>query len=83
MFGTEKVLAKISCELPEAQFLAEGPIEELKLGYIYLIKKTNKKEFFQVLDKNLVASSILQKFITNAAKSDAPENVKNKCINHL
>ena len=83
LFGTQKVLVKITCELPEAQILAAGPIEEPELGYVYLKKKTNIKYFLRVFDKNLIPSSILQKLITNVAKGDAPEHVKNKFINHL
>ena len=49
LFGTEKFLAKIDYKLLEAEILAEGPINEPMLGYIYLQKKTNKKEFFRVL----------------------------------
>lgn len=80
MFGTEIILAKITYELPEAQILAEGSIEETKFGYIYLKKKINQKEFFRALDKHLVPSKILQKFNANTTKSDAAEHMKNKFI---
>lgn len=43
LFSTENVLAKITYELHEAQILAEIPIEEPGLGYVYLEKKTNGK----------------------------------------
>ena len=46
VFRIENMLAKISCELLEAQILSEGPIEEPELGYIYMRKKTNRKDFY-------------------------------------
>ena len=52
-------------------------------GYVYLQKKTNKKDFFRVLDKHLVPSRFLQKFISNAAKSEAPEHVKTNFMSQL
>lgn len=83
VFGTEKILAKINYELPEAQVLVKRPIEEPNLGYVYLKKKTNKRDFFRVLEKHLVPSKILYKIIANATKSNAQEHVKNKFHNHL
>lgn len=83
LFGTKKFLAKIDYKPPEAKILAEGPIDEPMLGYVYLENKTNKKDFFRFLDKHLVPSKALQKVITNASKSDSPEHVKNQFINQL
>lgn len=83
LFEIENILAKITYELFEAQILAEGPIEEPELGYVYFKKNTNQKEFFRALEKHLVPSKILHKFITNVSKSDAPEHMKNMFINHL
>ena len=81
LFGTKKLLGKIDYKLLEAKILLEGHVEEPELGYVYLQRKTNKKYFFRVLDINLVPSKIIQKFIANAAMSDAPKHVKNKFIN--
>ena len=83
LIKTVNLLAKITYELPESQILAEGPIKEPDLGYVCLKKMTNRKEFFRVLDKHLVPSNILQNFIANAAKSDAPDPVKKKFVYHL
>ena len=41
LIRTEKLLEKIDCKLPEAEILAEEPINEPILGDIYLEKKTN------------------------------------------
>lgn len=41
LFETEKFLANIDFNLPEAELLAEGRIDEPVLGYVYLQKKTN------------------------------------------
>lgn len=65
------------------EILAEGQIDEPMLGYVYMQRKTNKKDFFEVLDKHLVPSKALQKFIKNVAKLDAPENVKTKLISQV
>lgn len=46
LFGTENLLAKICIEHPEAQILAECHIEEPEVGFVYLKKKINRKEFF-------------------------------------
>ena len=83
LFGTKKLLAKIDYKLPEAETLAEPPIDELVQGYVYLQKNTNKKDFFWVLDKNLIPTRILQKFISNAANADTLEHVKIKFIGQL
>ena len=56
LFGTKKFLEKIDYKLPEAKMLVEGPIDEPVLGYVYFQMKTNKKDFFQFLDKHLVPS---------------------------
>lgn len=63
--------------------LAEGPFKELELGYVYLKKMTDQKEFFRALDKHLVPAKILQNFISNTAKSDSSEHVKKKFIEYL
>lgn len=60
LFRTEKFLAKLDYKLPEVELLAEGPINESVLGYVYFQKKTKTKDFFRVLDKHLVPSKILQ-----------------------
>ena len=78
LFGTEKLLEKNNYKLLEAKFLAEGRIEEPVLKYVYLQKKTNKKDFFQVLYKHPVPTKKLQKFISNASKLDASKHVKKK-----
>lgn len=61
-FGTKKFLAKVDLKLPEAEILAERPIDEHGLGYVYLQKKTNKKDFFRVLDKHLDRPKAFQKW---------------------
>lgn len=76
-------LAKIDYKLSIEESLAEGLTDEPVLGYGYMQKKNNKKDFFWVLEKHLVPTRILQKFIANATKSDAPEHVKRKFINQL
>ena len=83
LFGTKKFLAKIYFKLLEEEILDEGPIDESVLGFIYMQKKTNYKDFLRVLDKHLVPSKALWMFINHAAKSDAPEHVKNKFIIQL
>ena len=79
LFEIEQFLAKIDYKMPEAEILVEGPIYEPVLGYVYL----QKKDFFHFLDKHLVPSKALKKFIKNAAKSDALEHVKSKFISQL
>ncbi|CAI9284800.1 unnamed protein product [Lactuca saligna] len=53
------------------------------LWYIHIPKlllcfilKTNKKDFFRVLDKHLVLTKALRNFINRASKSEAPEHLK-------
>lgn len=83
LFETEKLLAKIDYKLSEAEILAEGPIDKHVLGYVYLQKNNNKKDNFRIIDKHLVPTNIIQKFITNAAKSKALEHIKHKFISKL
>lgn len=83
LFGTEKYLAKIDFVLPEAELLAEGPIDEPVLGFVHKQQKWNKKDFFRVLDKHLVPTKVLQKFISCVSKSKAPEHVKAKFMSQL
>ena len=78
LFRTENLLARNSTELPEAQILTKGPIKEPEFGFVYLKKKINQKEFSRVLDKQLVPTKILQKIITNVAKSESSEHIKKK-----
>lgn len=82
-FRMENILAKITTKLLKAQILAEGPIKQPELDYFYLKKKTNRKELFRVLDKDLVPIKMLQKFISNAAKRDSSEHVKKKFIDDI
>lgn len=83
MLKTDKLLAKIHFKLPEAEILAEGRIDEPVLGFVYDQRKTNQKDFFRVQDKYLVPIKALQKFITRASKSEAPEHVKEKFVSQL
>ena len=46
LFGTEYFLANIDYKLPKVEILAEGPIDEPVLGYVYMKKKANKKDLF-------------------------------------
>ena len=39
-------IGKIEYVLPEVELLSEGPIDDSVLGFIYKIRKTNKKDFF-------------------------------------
>ena len=59
LYGTEDFIAKITFVLPEAELLEEGPIDDPVLGFVYTTRKTNKKEFFCVLDKHLVSTKAL------------------------
>lgn len=79
----KNLLAKINTNLLVEQILAEGSIEEPELRFIYLKKARNQKEFFRVLDKHLVPTKILQKFISSATKSESLEHIKMKFIEHL
>lgn len=74
-FWKRKIFTKITTKHPKAQILAEGPIVEPTLGYIYLTKKTNQKEFFQILDKHLVPSKILQNFISDILPNMCTKNL--------
>lgn len=83
LYGTEQFVLKIDFILPEAELLADGPIEEHVLAFVYTTRKTNKKDCFRVLDKHLVPTKALKKFISRASKSDAPEHIKEKFVSQL
>ena len=83
LIRTEKYLVKIDFNLVEAEIMAEGPINEPVLGFVYLQRKTNKKYLCRVLDKHLVPTKVLQNFISRASKSEAPEHVEAKFISRL
>lgn len=83
LFRTEKHLAKIDFKLPKVEILAEGFIDELVLEFVHLQRKINKRDFFHVLDKHLVPTKALRKFINRASKSEEPEHVKAKFISQL
>lgn len=83
LFGTANFLAKIEITLPESNLLAKGPIDEPVLGFVYKPKKSSKKDFFWVLDKHLVPTKALQKFISRSSNSDAPDQVKEKFVSQL
>ena len=60
LFGTEDFVAKIEYVPQETELLAEGPIDDSILGFVYKTKKRNKKDFFRVLDKHLVPTTTLK-----------------------
>ena len=76
LFGTENFLAKIDYVLPEVDLLTEGPIDETMLGFVYKQRKTNKKDFFRVLDEHLVPTKGLQKFISGASTHSSFHNLR-------
>ena len=80
MFEIEKFLAKINFRLPKVEILAEGPIDEPVLGFVFHQRKTNQNDFFRVQDKHLFPTKTLQKFISWASKSRTPKRLKTKFI---
>ena len=64
LYETEDFVAKIDFVLTEAELLANGPIDDPVLGFVYTTKKANKKDFSLVLDKHPVPTKSLKKFIS-------------------
>lgn len=79
-FKTNKTLSPISTDLEGIYLLKEGPIRDPKIGYVYMKKSWNKKDFFRVRDRHLVPTTILQKFISKTDKIDIPEEINNQFV---
>lgn len=76
LFRTDKILVIVSTNLDGVDLLDEGPTKEPEVRFVYLKKRLGNKEFFIKRDKNLLSTSILQRFISKIDKATTSDEIK-------